>query len=52
MNNEEMEHSEETQALQEDALRYVLLSLGSYTDVEMSGAKIIERGEGCCACLA
>jgi len=47
MNSEEMEHSQKTRALQEDALRYVLLNLGSYTDIEASGAKIIERGEGC-----
>jgi len=43
----DMEHTERTRALQEDALRYVLLNLGDYTDIEMSGAKIIERGEGC-----
>ena len=42
-----LEHSEKTRALQEDALRYVLLNLGSYTDIEASGPKIIERGEGC-----
>ncbi len=43
----EMEHSERTVALQQDALHYILLNLGDYTDIEMSGAKIIERGDGC-----
>jgi len=42
-----MEHSERTQALQQDALDYVLLNWASYTDIEQSGPKIIERGEGC-----
>lgn len=41
------EYSEKTQALQQEALRYILFSLGDYGDIESSGVKIIERGEGC-----
>lgn len=43
----ETEHTERTLSLQQDAARYILLNLGDYTDIEMSGAKIIERGDGC-----
>jgi len=42
-----IEHSQRTKQLQQDALHYILLNLGSYTDIEASGAKIIERGDGC-----
>jgi len=43
----EIEYSDRTRAMQEDAARHVLISLSHYEDVERSGAKIIERGEGC-----
>jgi len=43
----EIEYSEATQAMQQDALKYLLFSLGHYEDVERSGVKIIERGKGC-----
>jgi len=43
----ETEFSGRTQALQRDALKYLLFSLGDYGDIEDSGVKIIERGEGC-----
>ena len=43
----EIEYSERTRAMQEDAMRHVLISLSHYEDVERSGVKIIERGEGC-----
>ncbi len=43
----EIEYSERTRAMQEDAMRHVLISLSHYEDVERSGIKIIERGEGC-----
>ena len=42
-----IEYSEKTQAMQKDALRHILWSLGNYGDIERSGVKIIERGEGC-----
>lgn len=41
------EHTERTLALQADAARHLLISLSHYEDVERSGAKIFERGEGC-----
>jgi len=41
------DYSAETQALQQDALKYLLFSLGHYEDIERSGLKIIARGEGC-----
>jgi adenosylmethionine-8-amino-7-oxononanoate aminotransferase len=41
------EYSEPTRRLQQDAMRYILWSLGHYEDVERSGVKIIARGEGC-----
>jgi len=34
-------------ALQGDALRHILFSLGHYEDIVRSGVKIIARGEGC-----
>ncbi len=43
----DIEYSEATQAMQRDALRHILFSLGNYADIEDSGIKIIERGEGC-----
>lgn len=43
----EIEYTERTRAMQEDAARHLLISLSHYEDVERSGAKIIERGEGC-----
>ena len=43
----EVEYSERTRAMQQDAMRHVLISLSHYEDVERSGIKIIERGEGC-----
>ncbi len=43
----EIEYSERTQAMQRDALQYILFSLGNYGDIQSSGVKIIERGEGC-----
>ncbi len=42
-----IEYSERTQAMQRDAMQHILFSLGHYEDVERSGIKIIERGEGC-----
>ncbi len=42
-----VEYSERTRAMQRDAMRHVLISLSHYEDVERSGVKIIERGEGC-----
>jgi putrescine aminotransferase len=43
----EIEYGERTRAMQRDALRHILISLSHYEDVERSGIKIIERGEGC-----
>ncbi|HUS80272.1 MAG TPA: hypothetical protein VM283_03325, partial [Armatimonadota bacterium] len=43
----EIEYGERTRAMQRDAMRHVLISLSHYEDVERSGIKIIERGEGC-----
>jgi adenosylmethionine-8-amino-7-oxononanoate aminotransferase len=43
----QIDYSERTQAMQRDAMRHVLISLSHYEDVERSGVKIIERGEGC-----
>jgi putrescine aminotransferase len=43
----DIEYSERTRALQQEAMRYILWSLGHYEDVERSGVKIIARGEGC-----
>lgn len=42
-----MSGTDRTDALQRDAMRHVLISLSHYEDVERSGIKIIERGEGC-----
>ncbi len=42
-----IEYSEKTRALQADAARYILFSLSDYGDIERSGIKVIERGEGC-----
>ena len=42
-----MSGSDRTEALQKDAMRHVLISLSHYEDVERSGIKVIERGEGC-----
>ncbi|MBD3291858.1 MAG: aminotransferase class III-fold pyridoxal phosphate-dependent enzyme, partial [Armatimonadia bacterium] len=42
-----MSGTDRTEALQRDAMRHVLISLSHYEDVERSGIKIIERGEGC-----
>ena len=46
-NSREIEYSERTRAMQADALKHILFSLGNYGDIERSGVKIIERGEGC-----
>ncbi len=43
----DIEYSQETQAMQREALQHILFSLGDYGDIEASGVKIIERGEGC-----
>ncbi|MBM3497624.1 MAG: aspartate aminotransferase family protein [Armatimonadetes bacterium] len=43
----DIQYSERTQALQQEAMRYILWSLGHYEDVVRSGVKIIARGEGC-----
>ncbi|MBM3477343.1 MAG: aspartate aminotransferase family protein [Armatimonadetes bacterium] len=43
----DIEYSEHTQRLQQEAMRHILWSLGHYEDVERSGVKIIARGEGC-----
>lgn len=43
----DIEYSPCTQQVQRDAMRYILWSLGHYADVERSGVKVIERGEGC-----
>ena len=43
----DIEHTDRTKALQADAMRHILFSLGHYEDVEKTGPKIIERGEGC-----
>ena len=42
-----VEYGERTRRLQEAASRHILFSLGHHEDVERSGIKIIERGEGC-----
>jgi putrescine aminotransferase len=47
MTHPQTAHSARTQALQADALRHILFSLGHYEDIEKTGPKIIERGEGC-----
>ena len=41
------ERSERTLELERQAMRHVLISLSHYEDVERSGLKIIERGDGC-----
>jgi len=43
----DIEYSDRTRAMQADAMKHILFSLGHHEDVERSGIKIIERGEGC-----
>jgi len=41
------ERCERTRQLQDDAQKHILFSFGDYADIQRSGIKVIERGEGC-----